>query len=292
MTPDRTLASSRLVLRVRDHLVARTDRRLSVVARTDAHEGPVVAGGALFFTTVRRGARTDVKRLDLRSGRVDVVAAGTAAANGMALGVDGRLVVCEQGDLERPARIAALDPATGTFETITDGWRGRPLNSPNDVAVAADGTLWFTDPSYGWEQGFRPPPRAGDHVYRVDPGGRTVLVARGFGKPNGIALAPDERTLYVGDSERCLLWAFTVDRGRLTRRRLVARISPGPPDGLKVDARGRIHVSYANGVLVLDASGRRVGAIALPGAVNFAFGGDRLFITTDTAVWAAGRSST
>lgn len=288
MTAGRALATSHLVLRVRDHLAVRPRARLRRVATTDAHEGPVAVGDDLYFTSVRRGDVVAIRRVDLRTGAVTTVREDANAANGMALGVDGRLVVCEQGKLDTPARIVALDPRTGASETLTAGWRGRALNSPNDVCVARDGTIWFTDPSYGHLQGFRPPPEAGDVVYRLDPSGRTVLAARGFDKPNGIALSPDERTLYVGDSETCLLHAFDVERGRLVGRRVVARIAPGYPDGLKVDALGRVLVSYEHGLLAFDRAGRRIGSLELPGAVNFALApGGRLYITTDTAVWAA-----
>ena len=91
------------------------------------------------------------------------------AANGMALAPDGRLLVCEQGTPRSPARISLVDRATGEAETVVDGWRGLPLNSPNDVVVKRDGTIWFTDPSYGFLQGFRPAPALGDYVYRYDP---------------------------------------------------------------------------------------------------------------------------
>jgi gluconolactonase len=258
------------------------------VAATDAHEGPVVAGGVLYFTSVRRADRVDIRSVDLRTGAVTTIRERANAANGMALGADGRLVVCEQGTLTAPARIAALDPATGATQTLTDAWRGRPLNSPNDVCVARDGTIWFTDPAYGHLQGFRPPPQAGDHVYRLDPSGRTVLAARGFDQPTGNALSPDARTHYVGDSEACVVQAFDVEHGRLRNRRLFARIAPGYPDGLKVDPRGRVLVTYEGGLLAFDRAGRRVGSLDLPGAVNVALAPDgRVYITTDTAVWAA-----
>jgi gluconolactonase len=169
-----------------------------------------------------------IARLDVATGDVTTVVEDANAANGMTLDRDRRLVVCEQGGPRRDAAITLVDPRTGEREVLVDRVAGRPLNSPNDVAVGPDGAVWFTDPAYGWLQGFRPRPRLGDHVYRHDrTTGATVLVARGFDKPNGIALCPD---------------------------------------------------------------GRRVGVIPLPGAVNFAWGGpgrNVLFITTDTAVYAA-----
>ena len=178
-------------------------RRIEKLVEVDAHEGPVyvAAEHALYFTTLPRDLRVDVKRLDVASGTVTVVREHANMANGMTLGRDGRLLVCEQGTFETPARIAALDRASGRTETVVDAWRGRPLNSPNDVVVAADGAIWFTDPSYGFLQGFRPQPQSGDYVYRHDPAtGETTVVADSFDKPNGLAFSPDGAVLYVGDS--------------------------------------------------------------------------------------------
>jgi gluconolactonase len=282
------------------------------VVQVDAHEGPVYVADedALYFTSLPR-PQVDIKRLQLHgddlerdADDVTVVRADASAANGMALGPDGRLVVCEQGDLSRPARIARLDRATGAAESVVDGWGGQPLNSPNDVVVKGDGTVWFTDPTYGFLQGFRPGPQLGDFVYRHDPrSGRTTVVADAFDKPNGLAFSPDERVLYIGDSGANQapgsfhparphhVEAFDVLGGRrLAARRLLAVTTPGLPDGIKVDGAGRIYISSSSGVQVFDPGGEPLGEIPVPGAVNFAWGGrnrDVLFITADTAIWAA-----
>ena len=214
-------------------------------------------------------------------------------ANGMALDAEGRLVVCEQGTLWQPAAITRVDPATGSVETIVDEWLGLRLNSPNDVVVKRDGTIWFTDPSFGWLQGFRPVPQVGDHVYRYDPrSGALAVVADGLDKPNGLAFSPREDVLYVGDNgDPHHIVAFdVVDGRRLVRGRVLAASTPGHPDGLKVDAGGRVYASAAEGVRIFDPSGALVGTIAVPGAVNFTFGGrdgNVLFITADDAIWAA-----
>lgn len=291
------------------------------VVDTDAHEGPVyvAAEDALYFTTLpRRGddpaygvPQVAIKRLaldglrfPLEPERVTVVRADANAANGMALGPDGRLVVCEQGTRAEHAAITRVDPLTGAAETVADAWGGLRLNSPNDVVVARDGSVWFTDPGYGHLQGFRPAPLVGDFVYRHDPRtGRLDVVADDFVKPNGLAFSPDERTLYVTDSGANQepgsyhvglphhVVAFDVRDGRrLAGRRLFAVITPGFPDGIKVDAAGRVYTSSFSGVQVFAPDGDPLGEIRLPGAVNFAFGGPEgnvLFITTDTAVWAA-----
>jgi gluconolactonase len=113
-------------------------------------------------------------------------------------------------------------------------------------------------------------------------------VADSFEKPNGLAFTPDGRTLYVGDSERNHIKAYdVVADGRLAHEQLFAEIRPGSPDGIKVDAAGRVYSSAGDGVQIFDATGRRIGEIPLPGAVNFTFGGPGLLITADDAIWAA-----
>ena len=280
--------------------------RLEKVVDVDAHEGPVYveAEHALYFTSFPKpGTRVSIKRVDLETLEVSVVRRDANGANGMTLDRAGRLIVCEQGSLSERARISRFDPVTGWIEGIVDGCEGRPLNSPNDVVVGSDGTIWFTDPSYGSLQGFRPAPRTGDNVYRHDPvTGRTTVVSDSFDKPNGLAFSPDETLLYVGDSganqeagsyypERPHhIRVFAVAGGQLTGDHLFAVTNPGFPDGLKVDAAGRVYASSFGGVQVFAPTGVLIGEIRLPGAVNFTFGGaDRstLFITTDTAIWAA-----
>jgi len=297
------------------------DPRLVRVLACDAHEGPtyVASEDALYFTTVPGGEGVgapglpevaikrlalDGDRFPLEPDRVSVVREDANAANGMAVDLEGRLVVCEQGTPSRPAAIGRLDPSTRLVETLIDGWQGLPLNSPNDIVVKSDGTLWFTDPSYGHLHGFRPKPQLADNVYRYDPRAeRLSLVAGDFDKPNGLAFSPDERVLYVGDSganqeagsyhaERPHhIRAFDVgDGSQLGDDHLFAVTTPGYPDGIKVDSEGRIYASSLAGVQVFGPDGELIGEIGLPGAVNFTFGGTRrnvLFITTDTAVWAA-----
>ena len=261
------------------------------IALTDAHEGPVHVAEeqALYFTTSRPLAA--IRRLDLATGAVDTVRATATEPNGMTLGRDGRLLVCEQGGFDAPAAISAVDPATGDTEVLVDHWQGRPLNSPNDVVVAPDEAIWFTDPSYGHLQGFRPPPALPDRVYRLDAhSGELRAVIDGFDKPNGLAFSPDGSALYVGDNgaPRRLLRYAVRDGMPVGGPRVVARLPPGHPDGVKVDAAGRIYVSAPGGVRILDDRGRRLGEIPLPGAVNFSFGPSALYVTADTALWAVG----
>jgi gluconolactonase len=295
--------------------------RLVQVVEIDAHEGPVYVRSedSLYFTTLPRPGdlpapgfpQVAIKRVALDGDRfpvsperVSTVRAEGNVANGMTLAPDGRLFICEQGSLAQAARISAFDRVSGAVETVIDSWRGLPLNSPNDVVVKSDGTVWFTDPSYGHLQGFRPEPLVGDYVYRCDPrSGRTSVVADSFIKPNGLAFSPDETVLYIGDSAANQepesyhpnlphhIIAFDVKDGRrLAGDRLFAVTTPGVPDGIKVDADGRVYASASSGVQVFSPEGDLIGEIKLPGAVNFTFGGPEqniLFVTTDSAIWAA-----
>jgi gluconolactonase len=295
--------------------------RLARVLSTDAHEGPVYVPGedALYFTTLPSPGhvpapgfpKVQVKRVALDGDRfpvepdsVSTVREDTNVANGMALDLEGRLVACEQGTRSQHAAVTRTNRRSGAVETLVDEWSGLRLNSPNDVVVKSDRTIWFTDPSYGHLQGFRPEPQIGDYVYRFDPRtARLDVVADSFDKPNGLAFSPDEQVLYVGDSGANQetdsyhparphhIKAFDVVGGRrLENERLFCVITPGFPDGIKVDAEGRVYASSFGGVQVFAPDGELIGEISLPGAVNFTFGGPErnvLFITTDDAVWAA-----
>ena len=291
------------------------------VLDVDAHEGPVYVADedALYFTTVPRPRieaglevpLVDIRRLaldglrfPLEPERVSVVRAQANAANGMTLAPDGSLLVCEQGSWSRPARLSRVDRRTGSATTLVDRRRGAPLSSPNDVAVRRDGTVWFTDPSYGFLQGFRPRPEAPDAVCVLDPASGAVRVVDDrFDKPNGVAFSPGGDVLYVTDSganhepgsyepaRPHHVVALRLDRaGQVLDRRVLADVEPGFPDGIVTDQEGRVYVSSSSGVQVFDAEGLALGLIAVSGAVNFTFGGvlgNVLFITADTAIWAA-----
>jgi gluconolactonase len=288
---------------------------LSVLVRCDAHEGPTYRAedDALYVTTVPAGSppAARIRRIALGGEQVvpgaEQVTALPATAvmpNGMVAWSSG-LLVCEQGGFDSPARLSRLDPRTGAATTVVQNYGGRPLNSPNDVVVRRDGTIWFTDPSYGHLQHFRPCPALPDAVYRFDPRtGEARMVADDLDKPNGLVFSPDETVLYVADSGAVQspgsyspdrphhVYAYDVVGGQSLGSRRILDVAPaGTPDGLTVDERGRIYVCCADGVRVLTPDGALLGRIDVPGgAVNLTFGGpdrDRLFITADTAVWVA-----
>jgi gluconolactonase len=287
----------------------------SVLIETNAHEGPVyvAAEHALYFTTVPEPGPKNIaiKRLQLigeafpfKAGALGMIQFPSNMANGMTLDRDGRLVICEQGTRETPARISRLNITTRSVDTVVDRWRGLHFNSPNDVVVKSDRTVWFTDPNYGEVQGFKGVPEVGAYVYRHDPAtGETDVVADGFNKPNGLAFSPDESVLYITDTGANQapgtyfanlphhVCAFDVQDGRhLRNERLFAVISPGVPDGIKLDMQGRVYTSSATGVQVFTPEGDLLGEIMAPGVANFTFGGpgnDVLFILGDTVIWQA-----
>ncbi len=286
-----------------------------VLTETNAHEGPVyvAAEHALYVTTVPEPGPRNVaiKRLQLggeefpfAAQALDTVEFPSNMANGMTLDRDGRLVICEQGTRETPARISRMNLKTRAVETVVDQWRGLRFNSPNDVVVKSDRTVWFTDPNYGEIQGFKGAPEVGAFVYRYDPAtGETSVVADSFNKPNGLAFSRDESVLYITDTGANQapgtyfvglphhVRAFDVHEGRhLREERLFAVVSPGVPDGIKVDVLDRVYTSSATGVQVFTPDGDLIGEIMAPGVANFTFGGpdnDVLFILGDTRIWQA-----
>ena len=223
---------------------------------------------------------------------VGIAARQQARGRGSRLGgANGRLVVCEQD----PAAVALVDPATGESETMVDSWRGLRLNSPNDVVVKRDGSVWFTDPSYGFLQGFRPPPEVGDFVYRYDPAGdRLTVVADSFDKPNGLALSSDEAVLYVGnwDPEHKVLMRYEIDGGG-GRGEVLFDMTHAPGedaiDGIKVDREGNLYVCGPGGIWVLSPEGEKLGLLSLPeDPHNLAWGGADgrdLYVTALTSVY-------
>lgn len=219
---------------------------------------------------------------------------GETGPNGLLLDAEGKLLVCQHGDrrvarLEAPWEAPALE-----YSTVAAGYDGKPFNSPNDLILASDGTLYFTDPPYGLGQG--PDALASDlgfnGVYRVDPEGEVTLLDDSLTRPNGIALSPDERTLYVANSdpERAVWMAYdrredgSLGPGRLffDATEMVGDEHPGLPDGMTVDAQGNLFATGPGGVLVFSPEGEHLGTLT-PGkaTANCAFGedGSTLFMT-------------
>lgn len=224
---------------------------------------------------------------------------GETGSNGLAVDAQGRLILCQHGD-RRIARMLNPIPASGpvtdaSFVTIADKWDGKRFNSPNDLAIHSSGTIYFTDPPYGMEKQWDDPARETlfQGVYRVTPDGVVTAEDKSLAAPNGVALSPDEQTLYVAQSnaQKPMVFAYDVKPdGSLADRRVLfdaselAKSRKGMPDGLKIDAQGNLFVTGPGGVLVLTPEGDHLGTIRTGGLIaNCAFGDDghTLFLTSD-----------
>lgn len=229
---------------------------------------------------------------------VSVFRTETNFLNGNTRDRQGRLVSCEHGG----RRVIRTEP-DGSITVIADSHQGRKLNSPNDVVVKSDGTIWFTDPDYGIMsdyEGFKAEmEQEGCFVYRVDPlSGEIVVVVNDFVKPNGLAFSEDEKILYIADSGRSHdpegphhIRALSVsDTNTLSNSRVFCKVDPGLPDGFRVDIYGNVWTSCQNGVICFDRIGTALGKIKIPQMVsNLTFGGprrNRLFITATKSVYA------
>jgi len=224
--------------------------------------------------------------------------------NGHCREADGALLHCSHGlrAIVRTRFGSGLHEARD--EIVVDRYQGRRLNSPNDLIVKSDGSIWFTDPPYGIlsdVEGHRATSELGDcYVFRFDPGsGALRIVSDLVEEPNGLAFAPDESVLYVSDTSAALrrdgtghhqIWAFDVLGGQdLGRPRVFAVVEPGLPDGLRVDVHGFVYTSSADAVQVYHPDGTRIGRIAVPEKVgNLCFGGegrDALYVCASTSLY-------
>ncbi|KAF9728827.1 hypothetical protein PMIN06_002484 [Paraphaeosphaeria minitans] len=215
------------------------------------------------------------------------------------------VLFCVQGSLTRDGGLMHMS-AEPPFDTriIVDNYRGYPFNSPNDVVVHSDGSIWFTDPAYGAEQGIRPEAKLANQVYRFTPEGEDVRVmADGFGKPNGICFSPDEKTVYITDSDFVrgdgnvdakrarTIYAFDLIRRHgapfLTSRRVFAYSDTGVPDGIKCDTDGNVYAGCGDGLNVWNPGGSLLGKVRVPGGVaNFCFGrSGEIFLLNETKFW-------
>jgi gluconolactonase len=211
-------------------------------------------------------------------------------SDGLTFDRQGRLLAAEHAN-----RRVSLTEADGTIVTLADRYEGRRLNSPNDLVVKSDGSIYFTDPTYGLRDTLWDNPVGQElpfqGVYRLSPDGKTLtLLVDDFRQPNGLAFSPDEKALYVGDTSAMHVRAFDVQTdGTLANGRVFADFLPGHPYGMKVDASGNLYVAggtmaSTGGVWVFDSTGKHLGNISVPRfATNCAFGGPddkTLFITT------------
>lgn len=233
-------------------------------------------------------------RWDEVSGGVAPFRQPAGYSNGNTVDGQGRLVSCEHGN-----RRVTRTEHDGAITVIADRYKGKRFNSPNDVVVRSDGSIWFTDPAYGIDsdyEGHRAESEIGAcHVYRVDPAtGDVRIVADDFDRPNGIAFSIDQKQLYVtdtGSAKTRHMRVFDVgDDSTLTGGDVFATCTVGGFDGFRLDSDGRIWTSAGDGVHCYDPDGTLIGKVLLPeGCANVAFGGakrNRLFMCATTSLYA------
>jgi gluconolactonase len=231
------------------------------------------------------------------SGEVSVFRERSNNSNGNSVDNQGRLVTCEH--LTRRVTRTEID---GSITVLADKWNGKRLNSPNDLVVKSDDSIWFTDPAYGidtdYEGDHAPEEIGGCHVYRLDPKtGALDAVVTDAVRPNGIAFSPDEKHLYLADTGASHkengpkhIRKFAVHGSKLSGGEVFADSTAGLFDGFRVDTTGRIWTSAADGVHVYDPDGTLIGKILIPELVaNVTFGGtklNRLFICGTTSLYS------
>ncbi|MEM7022865.1 MAG: SMP-30/gluconolactonase/LRE family protein [Pseudomonadota bacterium] len=259
-------------------------------------EGPVWFGdaGCLLFSDIPNNR---IMRWIDGSG-ITVYREPSNFSNGHTRDREGRLISCEHG-----GRRVTRTEHDGTVTVLADSYQDERLNSPNDVVVKSDGSIWFTDPHYGIMtdyEGHRASQDLPCHVYRIDPqSGALEAVITDFDCPNGLCFSPDERRLYVAETGAMFdpeadphIRAYDVgaDGRALSGGDVMHRVEPGVADGIRCDRDGNIWTSAGDGVHCLSPDGTLLGKIRIPETVsNVCFGGRakaRLFITATTSVYS------
>lgn len=248
--------------------------------------------GPIWFKHERRLLFSDIpanKIISLSSAKkVQTFRSPSGNANGLTRDKRGRLIACEHGN-----RRVSRTEQNGNLTVLADTFKGKRLNSPNDVVVKRDGAIYFTDPIYGIKTHEQEQPVQG--VYRLSPDGKQLtLLVDDFDGPNGLAFSPDETKLYIDDSssQRHIRVFNVLSNGSLTGAKVFHDMKGhegGPPDGMKVDTQGHIYSTGPGGIWVLDPDGSHLGIIRTPeGAANCAWGDDdwkSLYITAHTSIY-------
>ena len=290
--------------------ILRVDPRLDALVPADARiekladgfvftEGPVwiQSESRLLFSDVRANAIYQWTEAEGASAFIDPVFEGdvtgrrSVSSNGLTLDAEGRLIICEHGN-----RLISRLEADGTRTTLVDNYEGGRLNSPNDAVYSTDGWLYFTDPPYGLEGLEESPMRELDFngIYRLSPDGDLELLFADQTRPNGIALSPDERTLYVAnsDADDKVWYAYDLGDDGLSNQRVFYDVNdqtaPGAADGMTVDLAGHIFATGPGGVWIFAPDGTHLGTIQLDEVVaNAAWGDDgrTLYMTASTGLY-------
>jgi len=262
-------------------------------------EGPVWFGDGryLLWSDIPNNR---ILRWDEVTGQVSAFRQPSNFSNGQTRDRQGRLVTCEHG-----GRRVTQTEYDGTITVLIDCFEGKRLNSPNDIVVKSDGSIWFTDPVFGIlgnYEGHRSEPELEQNVYRLDPEtGVAAIVAEDILGPNGLAFSPDERKIYIvesrGQPTRKILEYDVLDDGTsIFNKRVLVDAGDGTPDGFRVDVEGNLWCGWGmgsdelDGVMVFAPDGTPIGRIALPErCANLCFGGranSRLFMASSHSVYA------
>lgn len=252
-------------------------------------EGPVwTREGVLLFSDIPNDR---IVKWEPKSGQVSDFRKPSAGANGNTLDARGRLVSCEH-----TGRRVSRREQDGTLVTVVDRYEGKRLNSPNDAVFKSDGALYFTDPPYGLPKQDEDPAKELPHngVYRVKDGKITLLTAE-LKRPNGLAFSPDEKTLYVAnsDADRKIWMAYPVQAdGTLGSGRVffdvTANKEPGLPDGMKVDRQGNLYCTGPGGVWIFNPAGKHLGTLKpaeVPANCGWGDDGKTLYLTAQTGLY-------
>jgi gluconolactonase len=239
-----------------------------------------------------------IMKWEEETGAVSVFRKPSGYANGNTRDRQGRLITCEHG-----GRRVSRTEYDGTVTAVADRHEGKPLNSPNDVVVKSDGSVWFTDPPFGllgWYEGYPAKQELPMNVYRVDASGAMTVVEAEVNRPNGLCFSPDESVLYLvesGTTPRNVYAYDVVDGGRrIANRRELIDVGAGTPDGMRCDVDGNLWMGWGmgdaalDGVAVFNPDGRLIGRVDLPErCANLCFGGlhrNRLFMAASKSVYA------
>jgi len=260
-------------------------------------EGPAwfAAGRYLIWSDIPNDR---MLRWDETDGSVSVFRQPSMNSNGNTVDAMGRLVTCEHR-----TRCVSRTEFDGTRTVLADRYDGKRFNSPNDVVVKSDGSIWFTDPSYGIDSDYEGDAASSEigarNVYRVDATGRVTVVASDFVQPNGLAFSPDESLLYIVDSgfthkvdgpRHVRRFKVSVDGASISGGEVFANCSAGLYDGFRVDVHGNLWLAAGDGVRCHAPDGTLIGKVVIPEAVaNLCFGGpklNRLFICGTTSLYS------
>ena len=276
-----------------------------------AHEAGVYipATGSVYFTSnYQTSDPVEIHSVNCTSRAINKVTWPDVHYGNGACQYQGKVLYCSQGSRTVPSSLVLVDPVTNSSETLVNNFYGREFSSINDVVVDHQtGDVWFTDPTYGYEQAFRPSPTIPVQLYRYRPSTHRIwMVADGFTECNGLCFSPDYKLLYVTDTGMiqahagpadghqfssnprlpATIYVYDVfDTRRLQNRRVFAYCDTGVPDGIKCDEHGNVYSACGDGVHVWDPEGTLIGNITVGHTANFCFSEGGIWIFSETKLF-------